>query len=182
MPSLSSPYHPFSTSPPFSLLVSPLTPSFVLSSAAAILGYRLRKACFDTLGRQFTFAHTTLNDHQLVTGGPYSVVRHPSYVGTVLVRSGTIGVLFSSGSWARVVGASSWSTPVPMPWEADSMGGVLVGTARIGLVLYTSYVIVQQVYLLSRAYREDETLRKRFGADWEEYRRRVPWMFIPHVI
>lgn len=103
-------------------------------------------------------------------------------MGTVLVRTGMICALYSSGSWARSVGAVPWPSLALLPWEADTAGGIFVGTMRIALGMYAVYVVCEQIYLLARAPKEDRTLQLKFGVQWEEYRKRVPWMFIPHIV
>ncbi len=94
-----SPYAPAPTA-----LVSPVTVVYFAACIAVYTGYQIRTSCFATLGRHFTFTHTTLSEHQLVKEGPYSVVRHASYSGEVLVRGGTILMLLCPGSWAYEFG------------------------------------------------------------------------------
>jgi len=36
----------------------------------------------------FTFEMSIRKNHKLITSGPYAIVRHPSYVGVILVASG----------------------------------------------------------------------------------------------
>ena len=37
------------------------------------------------------------------------------------------------------------------------------------------------ILLVHRAMRDDEACVHKYGADWIEYKKRVPYMFIPHV-
>ncbi|KAH8108744.1 hypothetical protein DFH11DRAFT_1055254 [Phellopilus nigrolimitatus] len=165
------------------VLISPLTMSFVLGTTSVILGWAIRKACFDTLGRHFTFTHTTLSGHALVTNGPYSIVRHPGYVGIFLVRAGAQGMLLSSGGWVRIAGAVPWTLCLRMTQPAsDLIGGVLFDSAKVLVAMYMAFALSEQMFLYSRASREDKTLQDRFGAEWKEYRKRVPWMFIPYIM
>lgn len=61
----------------------------VLTGIALILaGIAVRAWCIATLGRFFQFHIQVLGDHQVVTGGPYRFVRHPSYTGLILVLAG----------------------------------------------------------------------------------------------
>lgn len=172
---------PPSTSNSFSTLTSAPTWTFILSAAIVIAGASLRGICFHTLNRLYTFSHTTLSGHSLVKTGPYSIVRHPGYVGAVLVRGGMICLLITSGSLADAAGALSLKSSPLLPWLSDSVGGMFSSIIRIGLGLFTGYAIAEQTWLLSRSWREDETLHKKFGAEWEEYRRNVPSRFIPFI-
>jgi protein-S-isoprenylcysteine O-methyltransferase Ste14 len=59
-------------------------------------GVGLRWWCFRTLGHYFTFQVMTSADQQVITGGPYRVLRHPSYAGIMLILFG-IGLTY--GNW-----------------------------------------------------------------------------------
>jgi protein-S-isoprenylcysteine O-methyltransferase Ste14 len=51
-------------------------------------GVALRCWCFVTLGRYFTFIVQTAADQPVITGGPYRVIRHPSYAAILLAVTG----------------------------------------------------------------------------------------------
>jgi protein-S-isoprenylcysteine O-methyltransferase Ste14 len=53
------------------------------------------------LGQYFTFTVDVSPDQQVVTAGPYRVLRHPGYAGGLLAMIG-IGVLYSN--WVGLVG------------------------------------------------------------------------------
>lgn len=53
--------------------------------AVFVLGSAIRLWAIVVLGRHFTVDVAIRKDHQLVTGGPYRWLRHPSYTGVVLV-------------------------------------------------------------------------------------------------
>ena len=53
-----------------------------------ILGGLIRYTCYRALGRMFTFEMSIRRNHKLIMSGPYAIVRHPSYVGSILVVSG----------------------------------------------------------------------------------------------
>jgi len=64
--------------------------------ALVALGVLLRQWAVRTLGRFFTFQLTVQTDQRVVDGGPYRVVRHPSYSGLLLSGLGTAIAL---GNW-----------------------------------------------------------------------------------
>ncbi|KAI5122248.1 hypothetical protein M0805_007113 [Coniferiporia weirii] len=163
-------------------LTSPPSPSFVASVFCTIVGWRIRRACFDALGRHFTFTHTTLSEHLLVTSGPYAVVRHPGYVGMFLCRIGGLGLLLSTGSWTRTIVAMSRTLVAQNPGIHDSYCDALVYGVKLLIGAYAAHAVLEQAALIARAPHEDKTLRDRFRAEWDEYRNKVPWMFIPHII
>ena len=85
--------------PVLRIAASPL----LLGAAAFVLlgsGVALRWWAMQTLGRFFTANVALLDDHRLVTAGPYRSVRHPAYAGMLLAFAG-LGVSF--GSWLSLV-------------------------------------------------------------------------------
>lgn len=63
---------------------------FFLGAFMITLGGCIRYSCFRALGRLFTFEMSIRDEHELITDGPYSVVRHPSYTGALLTLIGII--------------------------------------------------------------------------------------------
>lgn len=95
------------------------------------------------LGKNY-FVSTVLGaqlfaDHQLITSGPYAMVRHPMYVGLMLA------------AWGSLLIYATWTTV---------------------------YFAVFAPALLMRARREEVALSAEFGAQWQDYCKRVP-AFIP---
>lgn len=66
------------------------TSLFFLGAFIITLGGYIRYSCFRALGRLFTFEMSIRDEHELITDGPYSVVRHPSYTGALLTLIGVI--------------------------------------------------------------------------------------------
>jgi protein-S-isoprenylcysteine O-methyltransferase Ste14 len=58
-------------------------------------GIGLRLWSFMTLGRYFTFTVMTSSDQPVITTGPYNFLRHPSYLGILLVLTG-IGATYAN--------------------------------------------------------------------------------------
>ncbi len=58
-------------------------------------GTALRIWCFHTLGRYFTLTVRTSSDQPVIADGPYRVLRHPSYAGSLLIVAG-IGCYFDN--------------------------------------------------------------------------------------
>ncbi|KAI0681714.1 hypothetical protein BC835DRAFT_1301943 [Cytidiella melzeri] len=158
--------HSPTTSPcphtPPSPLLTP-SPTLILGSLASILGNLLRQRCFRELGPMFTFELTIQPDHKLVTSGPYTFVRHPSYTGVYLTLLGPTLVALAPGAWMR----ESWLA-VP----ANGVGTVLGES---------SFVLFALKSTNRRMEVEDRELRGVFGEVWEEYARRVRWKLVPWV-
>lgn len=61
------------------------------------LGFLLRIYAIKSLGHLFTFEVGLRKNHQLITKGPYSIIRHPGYLGYLLISLGLytfFGTLF----------------------------------------------------------------------------------------
>lgn len=140
-----------------------LSPTFIACGITAAVGGFVRWHCYRALGRLFTFEMSIRQGHTLVTNGPYAYARHPGYTAILLTVTGIAGMHAARGSWVRecdVVG-----TP----------GGFLAAGAYLLLVTMVT------VGLLRRMSTEDETLKKEFGREWEDYADRVPCKLVPWV-
>ncbi|KAF5319553.1 hypothetical protein D9619_008311 [Psilocybe cf. subviscida] len=138
--------------------VSPLRAS---AGLAVILGGILRWTCFREMGPQFTFHVTVLEEHKLITSGPYAYVRHPSYCGALLMDFGLWPWLFLPGSWAiesRISG-SLWF------WFA--------------LAPCLTLAVMSVPIIFRRCKAEDDILSKKFGNTWEKWAKDVPYRLIP---
>lgn len=97
-----------------------------------LAGGALRLWCYRTLGALFTFEVVMQDDHVLVTSGPYSIVRHPSYSATTIMGLGAMLELFGAGSYVRECG-------VTRTWAAWAL------YAFVGLVMYGVYSLYGRI-------------------------------------
>jgi protein-S-isoprenylcysteine O-methyltransferase Ste14 len=74
---------------------------FAVGMVILIAGAGLRWWAFWALGQYFTFTVDVSPDQQVVTAGPYRVLRHPGYAGGLLAMIG-IGVIYSN--WLGLAG------------------------------------------------------------------------------
>ena len=128
-----------------------------------VMGAAIRVQCFREMGKHFTFSVTLLKDHKLITSGPYSYVRHPSYTGGLLNATGLVIWYTAQGSWLREREVhkmtSAWLILAPV-------------LAAISLLILTMF---------RRIPAEDEILRKTFGKEWDEWAENVPSRIIPGI-
>lgn len=62
-----------------------LSPLFgYIGCAIIVAGLLIRWSAIRTLGKQFTVQVSIVNDHKIVDAGIYGVVRHPSYLGSLI--------------------------------------------------------------------------------------------------
>ncbi|KIJ60839.1 hypothetical protein HYDPIDRAFT_138568 [Hydnomerulius pinastri MD-312] len=156
-----SPYLPYN----FPSLPAPTNcpPVFIVGSLLVTSAGLLRWQCYRTLGRFFTFELSVKKDHRLVTQGPYSVVRHPSYSGTLLLTTGMLLVNAHPESWLRTSGVLDF-TPLKI---------ILLGWAGVTVAIATS--------LFARSAHEDQLMRKEFGAEWDRWASTVRYRIIPGI-
>ena len=117
-----------------------------------------------TLGQFFVMEVSLQKNHRLVKSGPYALVRHPSYVGYMLLIVGTVVLLLGPGSYLSAVGV----------WQSRVWGALACVVAGRSLFVAT-------VLMPSRAGREDAVLREEFGKEWEAWARQTPYKLVPYV-
>jgi protein-S-isoprenylcysteine O-methyltransferase Ste14 len=107
----------------------------------AVLCVWLSASAVRTLGKQWTYVARTIEGHELITQGPYHLVRNPIYLGMfgMLVAWG-----LSLSVWPALLGA-------------------------IVIFLIGTFVRIRS---------EEKLLRATFGAQFDDYARRVP-AFLP---
>jgi len=69
---------------------------FFLGVAVLFLGVVVRQWSHRTLGRFHQALVTIQSDHQVITSGPYRLVRHPMYAGSAVAF---LGVGLTLGTW-----------------------------------------------------------------------------------
>ena len=141
-----------------------LTSIIVLGGVMIIAGSLIRFATYRYLGEFFRFEASIQRNHKLVTGGPYSIVRHPGYTGLLISHSGWFSWQFWEGSWVRESGL------------LDTMQD------KFAVLTYTLLVILGGLYLaLMRMSKENEALRKHFGKQWDDWAKKIPYYVVPGI-
>lgn len=123
----------------------------------------MRLSTYRALGSLFTYEVVVKDDHRLVTSGPYRYVRHPSYTGMALLFIGTHLIHLADGA-SYVTYCDLGETPMTLAiqfWKISAPFAVLSVFRRCPV--------------------EDAQLRERFGAEWERYRKDVPYALVPFV-
>ncbi|KAJ8515627.1 hypothetical protein ONZ45_g6967 [Pleurotus djamor] len=137
-------------------------PVFLLGALMCVAGSSLRLWCFKTLGKMFDFQPRIHVNHQLITSGPYTFIRHPSYAGWFLMALGTTLVTFAPNAPLREY--------------------VLVDTATtVAGAYWCIQIAVLLVLPVRRMNVEDDWLRQRFGEEWDTYAERVPYRLVPGI-
>ena len=150
-----------------------------------------RLICYKTLGDQFRYEVSIQAKHKLVTSGPYSFVRHPSYLALYGDYIGSVAVLLSRGSYFRecvlevfrhAIAVCGTSPGTGKCGEAfSSLGAFHVGVILI-FFIWIANVILCERNLFGRLGWEDDVLHREFGKEWEKYAERVCWRLLPGVM
>ncbi|KAH9918273.1 ICMT-domain-containing protein [Fomitopsis serialis] len=127
-------------------------------------GCLLRYWTFYVLGDLFTFQLAIRTNHRLITAGPYSVVRHPSYTGAILASFGTGVYLLGPGSYIYECGVLSTRL------------GICGASIWIGWKAILSYNLVRRVK------QEDAFLKAEFEKEWSDWANRVPYALFPGLL
>ena len=123
---------------PWAKMALPYLPVFWTGIAMVWSGIILRVWAVLTLGRHFRTAVRILDDHKLVTSGPYRVLRHPSYTGGLMTVTG-VGLCF--GNWISL---------------AAAFGGIFIG--------YGVRILIEEAALRAHFGAEFEAHRRRTWA------------------
>lgn len=138
-----------------------LTSLSIVGLTLILLGSFLRVQCYRAMAFQFTADISIQKNHKLITTGPYSFVRHPSYSGIILVY---VGMIFWFGTRGSLLMES----------------GVL--ETALGLTFFGVYSLGLSALLamgVSRMDREDQELRMVFGEEWDRWAHKVSYKLIP---
>jgi protein-S-isoprenylcysteine O-methyltransferase Ste14 len=156
-----------------SLIGRTLPATLVVGSGIMFFGTWFRIQAFKTIGRNFSFEVAMKKDHSLVTDGPYSAVRHPSYTGLVLNWVG-MGLVFAT--------ADGWVRQSLLPWITEQPASTV---AKVGATTFAALAVwshaMTVVAVFTRLHQEDSLLHKRFGKQWEDWSLRTPYRLIPYI-
>ncbi|KAG0702664.1 Isoprenylcysteine carboxyl methyltransferase family-domain-containing protein [Suillus ampliporus] len=141
----------------------PVNHHVLFGTGLIVAGGFLRWWCFRTLGRFFTFKLSVRKEHQLVTTGPYAVVRHPSYTGTILRSIGMLMLYASQTSFIRRSGVLKFP-----------------GLTLMLLALLMER-IVAVISLVCRISHEDEVMKSISRDEWENWAKVVKYRLIPGI-
>jgi len=140
-----------------------LSPMGFLATVLMVIGAIIRSECYRELGKHFRFQVTILKNHKLVTSGPYSYVRHPSYTGAYICFAGIVIWYTAQGSWLR----ESEVYKKPLAWIV--LVPVIVNLLSVTLALFR------------RIPKEDEILKETFGKEWDEWAKKAPARLFPGI-
>jgi protein-S-isoprenylcysteine O-methyltransferase Ste14 len=73
---------------------------FAIGSILAIIGLIIRVNSILTLKQQFTYTVTKIENHELIESGLYKSIRHPGYLGQLIIF---LGISTSLSNWLSIL-------------------------------------------------------------------------------
>lgn len=143
-----------------------VSPALLIGTFLSVAGTGIRVECYRALGRFFTLELAIRDGHKLITHGPYSVVRHPSYTGFLMMMAVQMLADFGAGSWWRAAIANS----------SQSLVAVYILTG-----LYFVLPLFALTVLFSRVRKEDLALKESFGQEWIKWSERTRYRLLPGI-
>ncbi|KAF2101743.1 Delta(14)-sterol reductase-like protein [Rhizodiscina lignyota] len=116
----------------------------------------------------------TKTGSKLLTSGWWGTARHINYLGD----------WFMSWSYCLPTGIAGYMIVknAIVPGITSSTAEVIQGEARgWGMVFTYFYMLYFAILLVHRERRDEEKCRRKYGKDWDEYCKIVPWRIIPYV-
>ncbi|KAK7444747.1 hypothetical protein VKT23_015064 [Stygiomarasmius scandens] len=145
-----------------------------MPSTGALFGYLLiftggyiRITSQRLLGKYFTWEISFKEGQKLCTTGPYSLVRHPGYLGLWLIRFG-INFVQSTNSWSGL-----------LLRECLYPRYALIGTGFI----WENYVFTASLlwWMTFRAKWEDDLMKENFRDEWNRWAQKTRYRIVPFV-
>lgn len=170
--------------------------TFVFGAIILVLSGLIRRACYASLGKMFTFEVTIQPGHKLIKTGPYSFVRHPSYLSGVSACLSTSAVMLSRGAFVRecilsrtlqrLNGCMALSGHAYFAlWGCTKVFSNTTLLEVLTVLLLVIWGICIVVLLRIVAYRltwEEELLQKKFKREWTDYTKVVRWRIFPGLL
>ena len=91
---------PLAFVPALQFSIANQVPVFWIGMVVFVSGSLLRRHCWRLLGESFTGDVRARPDQKVITRGAYTLLRHPSYTGGILINTG-VGIAL--GSWASAL-------------------------------------------------------------------------------
>lgn len=112
----------------------------------------------------------TASGVRLITSGWWGTARHINYLGDWIM------------GWSYCLPTGIAGYVVKQRFIAGRQPEVLQGEARgWGMLITYFYLLYFTILLIHRERRDEEKCRKKYGKDWEEYKRLVPSRIVPGI-
>ena len=123
-------------------------------------------------------AHLTYIDTErgtrLLTSGWWGMARHINYLGDWIMAwsyclpTGIAGYVVQQGETATMFGGQPGET-----FQGEARGW--------GMLITYFYILYFAALIIHRQTRDEANCRKKYGKDWDEYKKLVPWRIVPGI-
>ncbi|EJU01004.1 hypothetical protein DACRYDRAFT_22829 [Dacryopinax primogenitus] len=127
------------------------------------IGTELRAWCYKALGQYFTFHLAVQENQTLVTTGPYTYLRHPSYLGGCL-------------EFLAVSPTLILCNPISMCWGRH----LLSRGPQIEAAFMLFFLVAPWIAYPQRIAVEEKMMKAKFGKEYAEWEKKT-WRVIPLV-
>lgn len=118
---------------------------------------------------------------RLLTTGWWGIARHINYTGDIIMSfsyclpTGIAGYIIN---YNTITPGAKFLSPEGLRIRTN----VTQGEARgWGILITYFYILYFIILLVHRERRDEEKCKRKYGADWEEYKEKVPWRLIPGI-
>jgi protein-S-isoprenylcysteine O-methyltransferase Ste14 len=73
---------------------------FLIGAVMTIMGLIIRISAIMTLKQHFTYTVTKIENHELIENGLYKIIRHPGYLGQIIIF---LGISTSLSNWLSII-------------------------------------------------------------------------------
>ena len=122
----------------------------------------------------------TKSGGKLLISGWWGTARHINYLGdwigswSYCLPTGIAGYMVSKRAANPADGGIFGGTPSrPEIYQGEARGW--------GMAITYFYVLYFAILLIHREMRDDKKCKRKYGKDWEEYKKKVPWRILPGV-
>jgi len=127
-------------------------------------GSMLRVWSMRSLGKFFTWEVSIRPGHKLYTGGPYTFVRHPSYLGLSLIQTGQLMFALTGRTFT-----------------SECLGWKFSTSFHLFQLLVLAQALPTYATCWRRAIVEDVLLKKQFGKEWVDWASRTRYRILPGI-
>ena len=121
----------------------------------------------------------TKSGSKLLISGWWGTARHINYLGDWIMAwsyclpTGIAGYVINRDSEHPANGFIFGGTPGPKVIQGEARGW--------GMLITYFYIVYFAILLIHRELRDEEKCMRKYGKDWDEYRKKVPWRILPGV-
>ena len=118
---------------------------------------------------------------RLLTTGWWGVARHINYTGDIIMSlsySLPTGIAGYVINYNTITPGAKFLSPEGLRIRTTVTQGEARGWGMLVTYFYVLYFII---LLVHRERRDEEKCKRKYGADWDEYKARVPWRLVPGI-